>query len=52
MLIQRSLKIAGNNKSQAARLLGVTPQAVHKYLKVQRAREEHERGQDSPSEPE
>jgi transcriptional regulator with GAF, ATPase, and Fis domain len=50
MLIQRALTIADENKSQAARLLGVSPQAVHKHLKVQKAREERiERTEDEES---
>lgn len=32
-LFERALEMAGSNQSQAARLLGVTPQAVHKYLR-------------------
>ncbi|MBU1701761.1 MAG: sigma 54-interacting transcriptional regulator [Candidatus Eisenbacteria bacterium] len=32
-LILRALEIAGRNQSQAARLLDLTPQAVHKFLK-------------------
>jgi transcriptional regulator with PAS, ATPase and Fis domain len=51
MLIQRSLKIAGNNKSQAARLLGVTPQAVHKYLKLRREKERDDREQEPQTAP-
>jgi len=31
-LLLRALEISGNNQSQAARLLGITPQAVHKFL--------------------
>lgn len=31
-LFLRALEIAGGNQSEAARLLGVTPQAVHKFL--------------------
>jgi len=31
-IILRALEIANGNKSQAARLLGITPQAVHKFL--------------------
>jgi transcriptional regulator with PAS, ATPase and Fis domain len=31
-LISRALEMANGNKSKAARLLGVSPQAVHKYL--------------------
>jgi len=30
----RALELAGGNQSQAARLLGVTPQAVHKFRKA------------------
>jgi len=32
-LILRAVEIARGNKSEAARLLGITPQAVHKFLK-------------------
>lgn len=32
-LIQRALEQSGNNKSQAARLLGISPQAIHKHLR-------------------
>ncbi|MEW6663769.1 MAG: RNA repair transcriptional activator RtcR family protein [Thermodesulfobacteriota bacterium] len=32
-LMLRALELAGGNQSEAARLLGVTPQAVHKFLK-------------------
>ena len=32
-LILRALEIAGGNKSEAARILGITPQAVHKFAK-------------------
>jgi transcriptional regulator with AAA-type ATPase domain len=32
-LILRAIEIAMGNKSEAARLLGITPQAVHKFLK-------------------
>ena len=32
-LFERALEIAEGNQSHAARLLGVTPQAVHKFLK-------------------
>ena len=31
-LLLRALEISGNNQSQAARLLGITPQAVHKFI--------------------
>jgi transcriptional regulator with PAS, ATPase and Fis domain len=31
-LMLRALEMAGNNQSEAARLLGVSPQAVHKFL--------------------
>lgn len=31
-LMLRALEISNNNQSQAARLLGITPQAVHKFL--------------------
>lgn len=32
-LMLRALEIAGGNQSEAARLLGVSPQAVHKFLR-------------------
>ena len=32
-LMLRAIEIARGNKSEAARLLGITPQAVHKFLK-------------------
>ncbi|MEA3360525.1 MAG: sigma 54-interacting transcriptional regulator, partial [Thermodesulfobacteriota bacterium] len=32
-LILKAIEIARGNKSQAARLLGITPQAIHKFLK-------------------
>jgi len=32
-LMLKALELAGDNKSEAARLLGITPQAVHKYFK-------------------
>lgn len=32
-LVARALEQAGGNKSKAARLLGITPQAVHKYTR-------------------
>lgn len=32
-LIRRALEQAGGNRSQAARLLGISPQAVHKHLR-------------------
>jgi len=35
-LILRALEIAKGNQSEAARLLGITPQAVHKFLNVRR----------------
>ncbi len=31
-LVARALELSDGNKSQAARLLGVTPQAIHKFL--------------------
>lgn len=31
-LVKRAMESAGGNRSEAARLLGVSPQAVHKYL--------------------
>lgn len=33
-LIHRALEQAGGNRSQAARLLGISPQAVHKHLRA------------------
>lgn len=36
-LVERALLIARDNKSAAARLLGVTPQAIHLYLKNQKS---------------
>ncbi|MBI2193596.1 MAG: sigma 54-interacting transcriptional regulator [Planctomycetes bacterium] len=36
-LILRALEIAKGNQSEAARLLGVTPQAVHKFLHIKGA---------------
>ncbi len=35
-LILRAMEAAGGNQSEAARLLGVTPQAVHKFLRQRR----------------
>lgn len=32
-LILRAIELANGNKSEAARLLGITPQAVHKFVK-------------------
>ena len=32
-LLQKALKIAHGNRSQAGRLLGITPQAVHRFVK-------------------
>jgi DNA-binding NtrC family response regulator len=32
-LISRALEVAKGNQSEAARLLGITPQAVHKFLR-------------------
>lgn len=32
-LMLKALELAGDNKSEAARLLGITPQAVHKFFK-------------------
>lgn len=32
-MLQRALNTAGGNQSQAARLLGISPQAVHKFLR-------------------
>lgn len=32
-LFEKALKQAGGNKSEAARLLGISPQAIHKYFK-------------------
>ncbi len=34
-LVQRALDQSGGNKSKAARLLGISPQAIHAYLKHQ-----------------
>ncbi|MCI0390303.1 MAG: hypothetical protein MOB07_16255 [Acidobacteria bacterium] len=31
-LILRALEMAGNNQSEAARMLGFSPQAIHKFL--------------------
>jgi len=31
-MILRALEAANGNQSQAARMLGITPQAVHKFL--------------------
>jgi DNA-binding NtrC family response regulator len=36
-LILRALEISGGNQSQAARLLGVTPQAIHRFVKEWRS---------------
>ena len=36
-LMLKALDIAGGNQSEAARFLGVTPQAVHKFLQIARA---------------
>lgn len=33
-LIEKALDLSNGNQSEAARLLGVTPQAVHKYVKT------------------
>jgi transcriptional regulator with PAS, ATPase and Fis domain len=35
-LLLRALEIAGGNQSRAANLLGITPQAVHKFLRANR----------------
>jgi transcriptional regulator with GAF, ATPase, and Fis domain len=32
-LILKALELAGGNQSKAAKLLGVTPQAVHKFFR-------------------
>jgi predicted transcriptional regulator len=32
-LFLRALEAAGGNQAQAARLLGISPQAVHKFVK-------------------
>ena len=32
-LIRRALDLSHGNRSQAGRLLGITPQAVHRYVK-------------------
>lgn len=34
-IFEKALRQAGGNKSEAARLLGITPQAIHKYLRQQ-----------------
>lgn len=34
-LFEKALRQSGGNKSEAARLLGITPQAIHKYLKAE-----------------
>lgn len=36
-LMLKAVDVAGGNKSEAARLLGVTPQAVHKFLQTTEA---------------
>lgn len=36
-IFQKALRQAGGNKSEAARLLGISPQAIHKYLRQQEA---------------
>lgn len=36
-LMLKAMDMAGGNQSEAARLLGVTPQAVHKFLQTTRA---------------
>jgi DNA-binding NtrC family response regulator len=33
-LINKAMELAGGNRSKAARLLGISPQAVHKFLKT------------------
>jgi transcriptional regulator with PAS, ATPase and Fis domain len=33
-LINKAMELAGGNRSEAARLLGISPQAVHKFLKT------------------
>jgi transcriptional regulator with GAF, ATPase, and Fis domain len=40
-LIERAIASSGGNSAQAARMLGITPQAVHKFLKMQE-------GEDNP----
>lgn len=37
-MLLRALEAANGNQSQAARLLGITPQAVHKFLRQSKAR--------------
>ena len=32
-IIDKALNLSGGNRSKAARLLGITPQAVHKFVK-------------------
>jgi DNA-binding NtrC family response regulator len=39
-LFEKALKQSGGNRSEAARLLGITPQAVHKFLKHGEIKEE------------
>ena len=36
-LMLKAIDAAGGNQSEAARLLGITPQAVHKFLQTQRS---------------
>ena len=52
-LILKALKSAGGNGSQAARLLSISPQAVHKFLKEQEevAAEESETDEETAKEP-
>jgi len=32
-IIDKALDLSGGNRSKAARLLGISPQAVHKFVK-------------------
>lgn len=36
-IFEKALRQAGGNRSEAARLLGISPQAIHKYLRQQEA---------------
>jgi DNA-binding NtrC family response regulator len=37
-LLLRALSLAGGNQSKAARLLGITPQAIHKFLQQSKSK--------------